>query len=154
MEELDFTDRQILRELQKDAKLTTKELASRVNLSPTPTFERVKRLEREGYIQRYIALVDPKKAGRNLVVLCNISLKQHTKEYIRAFIKAMEETPEVTECLNTSGDYDFMIKLYARDMQQYQDFILNVLGGIDSIGSIHSIFVMGEEKNTHAIPIG
>ena len=152
-EVLDRTDILILRELQRDAKLTTKELAAKVNLSPSPTFEHQKRLEREGYIQRYVAVVDPIKVGNGIMVLCNVRLKHHSKEFSRQFTSVIAGIDEVVECFNTSGEYDYMLKIYARDMRHYQDFILGTLGDLDCIGSLHSIFVIGEVKNTLAVPI-
>jgi Lrp/AsnC family leucine-responsive transcriptional regulator len=152
-EMLDRTDILILKELQKDAKLTTKELAAKVNLSPSPTFERQKRLEREGYIQRYVAVVDPIKVGNGIMVLCNVRLKHHSKEFSRQFTSVIAGIDEVVECFNTSGEYDYMLKIYARDMRHYQEFILGTLGDLDCIGSLHSIFVIGEVKNTLAVPI-
>lgn len=152
-EVLDRIDILILRELQKDAKLTTKELAAKVNLSPSPTFERQKRLEREGYIQRYIAVVDPIKVGNGIMVLCNVRLKHHSKEFSRQFTSVIAGIDEVVECFNTSGEYDYMLKIYAKDMRHYQDFILGTLGDLDCIGSLHSIFVIGEVKNTLSVPI-
>jgi Lrp/AsnC family leucine-responsive transcriptional regulator len=153
METLDRTDILILRELQKDAKLTTKELAARVNLSPSPVFERQKRLEKEGYIKRYIAVVDPIKAGNGIMVLCNVRLKHHSKEFSRQFTSVIADIDEVVECFNTSGEYDYMLKIYARNMQDYQNFVLGTLGDLDCIGSLHSIFVIGEVKNTLAVPV-
>lgn len=152
-EHLDGTDIMILRELQKDAKLTTKELAAKVNLSPSPVFERQKRLEREGYIRRYVAVVDPIKAGNGIMVLCNVRLKHHSKEFSRQFTSVIAEIDEVVECFNTSGDYDYQLKIYARNMHDYQDFVLGTLGDLDCIGSLHSIFVIGEVKNTLCIPV-
>ena len=153
MEILDRTDILILRELQKDAKLTTKELAAKVNLSPSPTFERQKRLEREGYIRKYVAVVDPIKVGNGIMVLCNVRLKHHSKEFSRQFISVISGLEEVVECFNTSGEYDYMLKIYARDMRHYQEFILGTLGDLDCIGSLHSIFVIGEVKNSLVVPI-
>jgi Lrp/AsnC family leucine-responsive transcriptional regulator len=153
METLDRTDILILRELQKDAKLTTKELAARVNLSPSPVFERQKRLEKEGYIKRYIAVVDPIKAGNGIMVLCNVRLKHHSKEFSLQFTSVIADIDEVVECFNTSGEYDYMLKIYARNMQDYQNFVLGTLGDLDCIGSLHSIFVIGEVKNTLTIPV-
>ena len=152
-EVLDRTDILILRELQKDAKLTTKELAAKVNLSPSPTFERQKRLEREGYIKRYVAVVDPIKVGNGIMVLCNVRLKHHSKEFSRQFTSVIAGIDEVVECFNTSGEYDYMLKIYARDMRHYQEFILGTLGDLDCIGSLHSIFVIGEVKNSFSVPI-
>ena len=151
VEVLDQTDIRILRELQKDAKLTTKELAAKVNLSPSPVFERQKRLEREGYIKKYIAVLDPIKVGNGITVLCNVRLKHHSKEYSRQFTSVIADIEEVVECFNTSGDYDYQLKIYARNMQHYQEFILGTLGDLDCIGSLHSIFVIGEVKNTYSI---
>lgn len=148
---LDQTDIRILRELQKDAKLTTKELAAKVNLSPSPVFERQKRLEREGYIKKYVAVLDPIKVGNGITVLCNVRLKHHSKEYSRQFTSVIADIEEVVECFNTSGDYDYQLKIYARNMQHYQEFILGTLGDLDCIGSLHSIFVIGEVKNTYSI---
>lgn len=152
-ETLDKTDIMILRELQKDAKLTTKELAAKVNLSPSPVFERQKRLEREGYIKRYVAVVDPLKAGNGIMVLCNVSLKQHSKEYSRQFTSIIADIEEVVECYNTSGDYDYMLKIYASSMPHYQELVIGTFGELDCIGSLHSIFVIGEVKNTLAVPL-
>lgn len=150
---LDIIDMQILRELQKDAKLTTKELAAKVNLSPSPVFERQKRLEREGYIKRYVAVADPIKTGNGIMVLCNVRLKHHSKEFSRRFTSVIAGIDEVVECFNTSGDYDYQLKIYARNMQDYQKFVLDTLGDLDCIGSLHSIFVIGEVKNTMALPL-
>lgn len=150
---LDRTDLMILRELQKDAKLTAKELAAKVNLSPSPTFERQKRLEREGYIRKYVAVVDPEKTGNGIMVLCNVRLKHHSKEYSRQFTSVISQMDQVVECFNTSGDYDYQLKIYARSMRDYQEFVLDALGDLDCIGSLHSIFVIGEIKNTLSLPL-
>ncbi len=151
-EKLDDIDIKILKLLQQNSRLTVKELAARVHLSPSPTFERQKRLEREGYIQRYGAIVDHHKMGHNVIVLCNIRLKQHTHDLIQQFMDTVQNIDQITECYNTTGDYDFQIKVYAHDMKDYQDFMLNTLGNIDCIGSLHSIIVIGEIKDSHYIP--
>ncbi|MBM6991911.1 MAG: Lrp/AsnC family transcriptional regulator [Prevotella sp.] len=152
-EKLDDIDIKILRQLQRDAHLTVKELAARVHLSPSPTFERQKRLEREGYIERYMAVVNSEKVGNGIIVLCNIRLKQHTQKLIQEFMDAVQQIDEITECFNTSGDFDFLIKVYARDMKAYQQFMLNTLGTIECVGSLHSVFVIGEIKNTRGVPV-
>lgn len=152
-EKLDDTDLKILRLLQRNSHLTVKELAAAVNLSPSPTFERQKRLEREGYIERYMAVVNPEKLGNGIIVMCNIRLKQHTQELIQEFMDAVQHIEEITECYNTSGDFDFLIKVYARDMKAYQHFMLNTLGTIECVGSLHSVFVIGEIKNTRGVPV-
>ncbi len=150
---LDETDIKILKELQQDSHLTVKELAVKVNLSPSPTFERQKRLEREGYIEGYTAIVNPEKVGNGMMVLCNIRLKQHNQKNNKVFLDAVQTIDEITECYNTSGDYDFQIKVYVRDMNDYQKFIVDKLGNIDCIGNLHSVFVIGVIKSTHSIPI-
>ena len=152
-ETLDETDRKILRILQRISDLTVKELAAKLHLSTSPTFERQKRLERDGYIERYMAVVNPRKVGNGIMVLCNIRLKQHSQELIQEFMDVVQNLEEITECYNTSGDYDFLIKVYAHDMKSYQQFMLNTLGTINCIGSLHSIFVIDETKNTHGVPI-
>jgi len=153
LEGLDEIDIRILRTLQGDAKLTTKELAAKVNLSPSPTFERQKRLEREGYIEKYVAVVNPKKVGSGFLVLCNVRLKKHNQQVIQDFMEAVQHIDEVTECYNTSGDFDFLLKVYVRDMEHYQGFVLNTLGVIDSVGQLNSVFVYGHVKHTHSVPI-
>jgi len=153
MTKIDHTDIEILRVLQRNGKLTVKELADRVHLSPSPTFERQRRLEREGYIERYVAKVNPKKVGNTIVVFCNIKLKQHSGRLSEEFMEAVRGIDEITECYNTSGDFDFMIKIFVRDMEHYQDFVLHKLGRIDSIGSLHSVFVIGEVKARSEVPI-
>ena len=152
-ETLDETDRKILRILQRNSDLTVKELAAKLHLSTSPTFERQKRLERDGYIERYMAVVNPHKVGNGIMVLCNIRLKQHSQELIQEFMDVVQNLEEITECYNTSGDYDFLIKVYTRDMKSYQQFMLNTLGTINCIGSLHSIFIIDETKNTHGVPI-
>ncbi len=150
MIKLDDTDKDILKYLQQDAKLTTKELAGRLNLSPTPVYERVRRLENEGVIMKYVAMVDREKVGKDLMVLCNIRLKEHEKEAGSRFVEEIIHMSEVLECLNISGDYDFQLKVVVSDMREYQSFIMNKLASLENIGSTQSIFVMGEIKNETA----
>ena len=152
-EDLDNIDITILRTLQKNSRLTTKELAAKIHLSTSPAFERQKRLEREGYIQGYMAVVDAEKVGNGILVLCNIRLKQHTEDLIQQFMDAVKNIDEITECFNTSGDYDFLIKVYAKDMKDYQQFMQHTLGRIECVGSLHSVFVIDETKNTHGVTI-
>ena len=150
---LDETDLQILRILQKNAKLTTKELADAVHLTPTPVFERQKRLERQGYIKRYVAVLNPDKMGLGLMVFCKVKLKQINHEIADAFARRIVRIPEVTECYNTSGSYDYLLKVRAADMKQYQEFVLNKLGEIEHLASIESTFVMSEVKQDNGIPV-
>lgn len=152
-ERLDDTDIRILRLLQRNARLTIKEIGAEVHLSSTPIYERLKRLEREGYIKRYVAVLDVGKLDRGFMVFCSIKLRQLSIERAREFTDTIRQIPEVTECYNISGRYDYLLKIHARNMKAYQEFILNVLGEIDSIGSIESTFVMDEVKHTFGINI-
>ena len=150
---LDETDLQILKTLQRNAKLTTKELADAVHLTPTPVFERQKRLEKKGYIKRYVAILDAEKLNLGLLVFCKVKLKQINHEIADAFTRRILRIPEVIECYNTSGDYDYLLKVRASDMKQYQEFVLNKLGEIESLASLESTFVMSEIKQGYALNI-
>ena len=151
--EIDETDVQILKTLQKNAKLTTKELAEAVHLTSTPVFERQKRLERLGYIRKYVAILDPDKVGQGLLVFCKVKLKQINRDIAESFTRSIMRIPEVTECYNISGAYDYLLTVRTRDMKQYQDFVLSKLGSIESVGSIESTFVMSEVKQNYGINI-
>ncbi|MDR0395573.1 MAG: Lrp/AsnC family transcriptional regulator [Tannerella sp.] len=153
MDTLDKTDLQILRILQKNSKLTTKELAAQVNLSTTPVFERLKRLESGGYIKKYIAVLDAEKLNFGFVVFCSVKLKRLNRDIAAEFTRIIQDIPEVAECYNISGEYDYLLKIHAPDMKYYQEFILNVLGTIDSLGSLRSTFVMAEVKHNYGISI-
>lgn len=150
---LDRIDIEILKQLQENARLTVKELAAAVHLSPTPTYERMKRLERDGFIQRYVAVLDAEKINRGFIAFCYLKMKQHTYENATKIIQAMENIEEVAECYNISGEYDFMLKVYTSDMKSYQNLLLRILGDLDCIGSLNSSFVLGEVKNSHVMPI-
>lgn len=152
-EKLDKVDLQILRTLQENARLTTKELAAQVSLSSTPVFERLKRLEREGYIKKYIAVLDADKLNQGFVVFCNVKLRRMNKDIAMEFTRIIQNTPEVTECYNISGSYDYLLKIHAPNMKYYQEFIINVLGTIDSLGSLESMFVMDEVKHDYGLHI-
>ncbi|MDR0743187.1 MAG: Lrp/AsnC family transcriptional regulator [Tannerella sp.] len=149
METLDKTDLQILRILQNNSKLTTKELAAQVNLSTTPVFERLKRLESGGFIKKYIAVLDAEKLNFGFVVFCNVKLKRLNRDIVAEFTRIIQDIPEVSECYNISGEYDYLLKIHAPDMKYYQEFILNVLGTIESLGSLRSTFVMAEIKHSY-----
>lgn len=151
MEKIDETDLKLLKILGNNSNITIKELAAKVNLTPSPVFERVKRMEEEGYIKKYIALIDAEKLDYALIVFCNIKLKLHDKSIGNEFVNDIQQIDEVVECYNISGDYDFLLKVHARNMKHYQDFVFNKLGSVKSIGSTHSTFVMSEIKNSYNI---
>ena len=152
-EKLDKVDLQILRTLQENARLTTKELAAQVSLSSTPVFERLKRLEREGYIKKYIAVLDADKLNQGFVVFCDVKLRRMNKDIAMEFTRIVQQIPEVTECYNISGSYDYLLKIHAPNMKYYQEFIINVLGTVDSLGSLESMFVMDEVKHDYGLHI-
>lgn len=150
---LDSTDIKILNALQENARLTVKELSAKIHLSPTPTFERMKRLEREGFITGYSAVLNADMMNCGFIAFCYVKMKQHSYENGMRIMEAVQTIPEITECYNVSGDYDFLLKIYTSDMKSYQQFLLRILGDLDCIGSITSSFVLGEVKNTHLIPV-
>lgn len=150
-DKLDKTDLQLLRVLQQNARMTTKELAHEVNLSTTPVFERLKRLERDGIIKKYIAILDAEKLNQGFTVFCQVKLKQMNRDIAQSFVDVIKDIPEVSECYNISGNYDYLLKVHATDMRAYQSFVINTLGGIESLGSIESTFVMDEIKQSYGL---
>lgn len=152
-EKLDKVDIQILRTLQGNARLTIKELAQQVNLSSTPVFERLKRLENRGYIQKYIAVLNAEKLNQGFMVFCNIKMRQINQTIAAEFSKMIHDIPEVTECYNISGSFDYLLKIHAPDMKYYQEFVLNVLGKVENLASVESVFVMDELKHEYGIHI-
>lgn len=153
MDTLDKTDLQILRTLQENARLTTKELAARVSLSSTPVFERLKRLEANGYIKKYIAVLDAERLGAGFVVFCHVKMNRLNREIAQEFAQVIQGIPEVTECYNISGSFDYLLKIHAPDMKYYQQFVLNVLGTIEHLRSLESVFVMNEVKHEYGVKI-
>lgn len=149
--ELDITDLRILKLLQQNARITVKEIASQVNLSTTPVHDRIKRMEQHGVIKQYATLVDHSKVKKGLMVICYISLKEHSKTAGGRFIKAINELNEVVECYNISGSFDFMLKVVEENMDSYYDFHVNRLSLIENVGNIQSVFVMGVIKQTHQL---
>lgn len=149
--ELDEKDRAILRLLQQNARMTVKEIAEAVHLSPTPVHERIRRLESSGVIRQYAALLDPAQLGKRLMVICYVSLKQHNKNAGSRFIKAINELDEVIECYNISGQFDFMLKVMAADMDDYYHFHVDKLSQVENMGQVQSVFVMGVIKQTHQL---
>jgi Lrp/AsnC family transcriptional regulator, leucine-responsive regulatory protein len=144
---LDETDRKLLKLLQTDSKQTTKELSSKLNLSVTAVYERIKKLEREEIIDKYVVLLNGSKIDKSFMVFCQIKLLQQTKEFILGFEKEVVQFNEILECFNISGDYDYMLKIVVKDMEEYRIFLVNKLSTLHQIGSKHSTFMIGEVKN-------
>lgn len=150
---LDDRDTDILRALQQNARLTNKELAAKVNLSTTPTYERVKRLERMGFIKQYATILDAGKLNKGFAVFCSIKLRRLNNEYATAFTEMVKQIPEVTECYNISGSFDYLLRIQAPDMKYYQQFLLNVIGRHDNIATLESTFVMEEVKHEYSVSV-
>jgi DNA-binding Lrp family transcriptional regulator len=148
---LDSKDLAILRLLQENARITVKEISEKVHLSTTPVHERIKRMEEKGVIKQYVTLVDHTKVKKGLMVICYVSLQQHSKNAGDKFIKTIQELNEVVECYNISGEFDFMLKVLSEDMNAYYDFHVNKLSQIENMGHVQSVFVMGIIKQTHQL---
>src|SRR5215470_5870878 len=149
--QLDQKDLAILKLLQRNARITVKEISEKVNLSTTPVFERIRWMEKGGVIKQYATLVDPAKLNKRLMVIVYVSLKQHNKTAGSKFVKAVNDMIEVLECYSISGEFDFMLKVAVEDMNAYYDFHVNRLSELENIGNVQSVFVMGVVKDTHAI---
>lgn len=153
MDNLDKIDIKLLQCLQANSRLTTKELAQEVNLSTTPVYERVKRLENEGYIQKYVAILDPEKLNLGFTVYVNVKLSKQNHHGAEEFIAAIKDLPEVMECYSVTGQFDYVLKLCAPNMRYYRNLVLDVLGNIESVGSVESTFVMSEIKRSTLLPL-
>lgn len=142
----DATDLKILRLLQENARLPIKEIAKAVSLTTTPVHNRIKRLEKTGVIAKYVAKINDEKAGNKLMALCYITLQKHSTAAGTKFIHSVREWEEVTECLNISGEYDFVLRVCVKDMNAYQHFYVQKIGELENIGRSHTVFVMGKIK--------
>ncbi|WP_421809531.1 Lrp/AsnC family transcriptional regulator [Flagellimonas sp.] len=151
--ELDPTDIKLVHLLQEDCKKTTKQYADSLQLSKTAVYERIRRLERNGVITQYVALVDKEKVRRDFMVLCQIRLVQHTKENVLKFEREILKLEEVSECFHVGGDYDYILKIHVEDMKSYREFMLTKLTTINNIGNTQSSFVINEVKNSPAVHI-
>ena len=150
---MDAIDKKLLKLLQEDTKKTTKELSLKLNLSVTAVYERIKKLERENIIDKYVALLNRNKINKGFVVFCHLKLLQHTKEFISQFEKEVVKLDEVLECFHVSGDYDYILKICVKDMEEYREFMVTKLTTLNHIGSTHSTFMIGEVKNTTAFTV-
>jgi len=147
----DTIDKKLLEFLQHDSKQTNKELSNKLNLSVTAVYERIKKLEKEGFISRYSAIVNKQKTEKNFVVFCHIKLVQHAQDYVIKFEKEVANLNEVLECYHVSGDFDYLLKVLVKDMAAFREFMVEKLTTINHIGSTHSMIVINEVKHTTAI---
>ena len=153
MTKLDSIDRKILTILQQNARITNKELASQLGLSPPPTLERVKKLEQGGYITGYAARLDPKKIELGMIMMVSVSLHHHSKDAIDEFYRAVESLDEVLECYHVTGEDDFMLKVVSKDIMEYEQFVREKLTKLNSLGKIKSSVVLSTLKNSFSYPI-
>jgi len=150
---MDLVDQKILGFLQEDNKQTNKELSSKLGLSVTAVYERIKKLERVGVIKKNVSLLDKNKVNMSFVAFCNIKLVQHSKDYVIQFENEVTKLKEVLECYHISGDYDYLLKVMVEDMEAFREFMVKKLTSIDHIGSTHSTFMISEVKHTTAFSL-
>ena len=149
---IDEIDSKILTLLQKDGKMTFKEIANELDLTTTPVYERIKKMEKNGVIQSYKAIVDRRKLGLQLLVFCNVSLKEHQASFLENFENDIVNFPEVISCYHIAGMYDYLIQLTVKDMDEYQVFISKKIANINNIAKVQSSFVMTEVKTNQDLP--
>ena len=150
---LDETDKKIVRLLQVDAHLTLKDIAGKINLSLTPVHDRVKRLEKEGIIEKYVSVLNKKKLGQNLTVYCQVTLVKQTHDISEGFNESIINMPEVLECDFVSGTFDYMLKVVLPDMESYHHFHQKKLSVLPEVSLINSFFIISEVKSTTVLPI-
>lgn len=150
---MDPTDRRIVRLLQQDGKRKIKEIAGELEITNTPVFERIKRLEAQKVIIGYRAEVDPKKMGYEVSAFCTVSLEKHNTEFIHRFVQDISGLEEVAECYHIAGMFDYLLKIRVRDMEAYHTFIAEKLASLPNIGRVQSSFVMSEIKNDPVFPL-
>ncbi len=147
---MDAIDKKILTILQGNAKLGTKEIASQIGLSITPTYERIKKMESTGLIEKYVAILNGSAIEKNITVFCQISLSHHKKELIEKFKEAIVILPEVMGCFHVAGNSDFLLKVVVEDMNAFQQFAIEKLTSFEGVSNIQSSFVIEEIKNDTA----
>ncbi|TYP75887.1 Lrp/AsnC family transcriptional regulator [Aquimarina intermedia] len=153
MEDIDEIDLTILRILQKDAKKTTKEIAQLLNLTASPIYERIRRLEKKGFIQKYVAILDKKLINRSVTTICQVSMRYHNEAFIQKFEEQIQNLEEVQECYHMAGQVDFILKINTPSLEAYHDFVKYKLSTIENIGVLNSTFVLKDIKHTSAFYI-
>lgn len=153
MNAIDDIDRIILKELQQNAKITTKELAALLNLTISPVYERIKRLENLGYVKQYVAVLDKNLLSQPFTTYCQVSMRYHNEAFIDKFEQEIQNLEEVQECYHIAGQIDFLLKINVRSIDEYHNFIRYKLSKISNIGVLNSAFVLKEIKHTHAYNI-
>lgn len=150
-DKLDAVDKKILNQLQQEGRLSNSELAKRVNLSPPATHARVKRLEQDGFIQQYAALVDRHRLGFDNLCFVEFSLQLHSSEQIQTVLATVKSWPEVLECHNVTGEYDYLLKVAVRNTQSLESFVSGKMIPLEGVARVHTSLVLKEVKTTTAI---
>jgi Lrp/AsnC family transcriptional regulator, leucine-responsive regulatory protein len=150
---LDNIDKNLLHYLQQDSKTSTKIIAVKLGLSVTAVYERIKKLEKIGFIEKYVAVLNKEKIDRNFIVFCQIKLIRHSHEFIMKFERDVKSLKEVLECYNVSGEYDYILKVIVKNMKAYRNFINDKLTTLDYIGSTHSTFIITEVKQENIVSL-
>ena len=145
---LDKKDKLILSLLQDDSTLSVKEISEKIGLTFTPTYERIKNLEKQGVVEKYVAILNREKLGINIVVYCNIRLKEQSQKTLKEFEDYISKYDEVQEIISLSGEYDYMLKILASDINSYNNFTVNIISNGPNIGQYHSSMVLAEVKKT------
>jgi Lrp/AsnC family leucine-responsive transcriptional regulator len=153
MEKLDSIDRKILHIIQDNARMTNTELAARIGMSPPPVLERVKKLEKRGYIKKYAALLDPDKVGCGTIVFVSVALAIHQYKSVSSFVKKIQALPEVLECYHLTGEEDYLLKVFVKDIKEYESFVLNKLTKIPGLNKIKTSFVLSTVKYETNLPV-
>lgn len=148
---IDDLDIKIMQILQANARTTIREISEQIGMSSTPVFERVKKLENNGFIQKYVALLDEAKLGYKMVAFVQISLNLHNLEEVNAFTDRVTAFPEVMECYHTTGESDFLLKILVRDMDEFNQFILYKLSEIENLSHVKTQFALSTRKRTTEI---
>jgi Lrp/AsnC family leucine-responsive transcriptional regulator len=150
---MDTIDFRILERLQQEARISNVELARAVNLSPSPCLARVRALERDGVIERYVTLLDAKKLGLTVSVLVQVTLEKQIEPALEAFEKAVRDRPEVMECYLMTGDADYLLRVLVADVPAFERFILDFLSRVPGVGNIKSSFALKQVKYQTALPL-
>ena len=150
---IDTTDWKILNLLQEDARITNLELSRAIGLSPSPCLARVRALEKAGYINRYVSLLDSLKVGLKVSVFINVALERQVEKALELFEASIEARPEVMECYLMTGESDYLLRVVVTDIQALEDFILNFLSKIPGVGNIKSSFALKQVKYKTALPL-
>lgn len=149
----DETDKRILKLLQLNGRLSAKEIADKIGLTVTPTYERIRKIEKSGIIKSVVALLDREQLELKTIVYCNVSLQVHALRVLQQFEKAVKKMNEVMECYHITGNFDYLLKVAVKDMNAYQQFLTQKLASLDNIAQVHSNFVMTDVKHSTAYEI-